>query len=202
MPSHADEYEFHADRERGVLLALFARQNGELYWSTEATEVQFDEPMPDDLFVYTPKLGEQICAAIPVVEQLTLAAAIARMPFTIFVPSRAPGFDPARLEFMYHPSRPKSPRPYLTLHFRGASREFLSIQQAAEEDPDLREYEWEHLHFNGQEVRISDPGSGHGYRLVAMKKQNTYLDICSDLDREQLMEVATSLAPANAPASR
>jgi hypothetical protein len=196
LPKNADEYEFHADCQLSVLLALFAKYKGSIFWSSEITEVHFDEAIADELFKYTPQGYEQIRTPVPVVERLSLASAIKQMPFTVFVPSRTPGFEQARLEYMYHPARPKSPRPYLSLLFHGGSRKFLSISEGATEDPYLQEFEWEQLCQGGQEFRISDPGPGRGYRLVALKKQETYVNICSDLERELVIEVATSLVAA------
>lgn len=170
LPKDADEYEFHADCQRGVLLALSSSYKGSVFWCSEVTEVHFDEAMADELFTYTPRLGEQIHPPVPVVERLSVEAAIKQLPFTVFVPSRRPGFEQSCLEFMYHPARLNSPRPHLSILFHGESGKFLSITEAANEDPELQDFEWENLCQDGQEFRLSDPGRGRGVRIVVLRK--------------------------------
>src|SRR5262249_14605980 len=81
LPREADEFEFHADCERSILLALSASYQGKTFWTSEVIDLHFDEPLTDDLFKYTPKPNEQIQAPIPISERLTLAAAIEKMAF-------------------------------------------------------------------------------------------------------------------------
>src|SRR5262249_14503638 len=80
LPPGAGEYEFHADVQRGVLLASIGRYEGEAFAEYKVLDVAFDEPLESDLFTYTPGPGEQVGPKVPVVERLTLAAAIVRMP--------------------------------------------------------------------------------------------------------------------------
>ncbi len=196
LPKNADEYEFHADCERGVLLALIGRYKGREFWRSEVIDVRFDENVPDELFTYRAQPGEQFRAPVPVVERLTFASALKQMPFKMFLASRPSGLEQAPVEFMYHPSRTNSPRPHLCLFYHTEPRRFLAIYEGATEDLKRQEYEWEQLSVDGQELRISDPGPGRAYRLVALEKQGTYIDIAADMEREQIIELATSLTAA------
>jgi outer membrane lipoprotein-sorting protein len=110
LPHGADEYEFHADPERGILLYVAGRYSGEVFEISEVLQVAFDEPLDDGLFTYTPRRGEQVRPADPIVEHLTLQAAVARIPFTVLVPVRLPDSEHGDVEVMYHPPRLRSPR--------------------------------------------------------------------------------------------
>lgn len=119
LPKNADEYEFHADRERGVLLALLSKFQGHVFAGSEVVDIHFDETLKDDLFSYTSRLGEQVHPPVPIVERLSLASAMAQMPFTVFIPARKPGSEQGWLEIMHHPARLRSPRAFLTLAYVG-----------------------------------------------------------------------------------
>jgi hypothetical protein len=196
LAASADEYEFHADCERGALLAVISKYQGRVLSSSEVIDVHFDEALPDDLFVYTPHVGEQIRSPEPAIEHLTLASAIEKMPFTVFIPSRTQGLEQVRVAYIYHPSTSKWPWAHLALSYFGGRDNFLMIFESATEDPTQDKYAWEHLIQNGQELRISDPGEGRGYRIVALDKQGTFLEMWSNREREVVLELATSLVPA------
>ena len=50
----ADEVRLEVDAERGVILRLEAVLEGDVFHTLEMTEVAFDEPLPDELFVIPP----------------------------------------------------------------------------------------------------------------------------------------------------
>ena len=195
LPKEADEYEFHGDCERGVLLALISRYKGTVFSVSEVVEVSFDEILPDELFGYTLQVGEQIRASVPITEHLTLEAAIERMPFTVLVPSKMTEAEGVP-QVMYHPARLESPRAHLCLLYAGGSDQLLMIDEAADADPELQDYEWEELSSEGLELRISDPGPGPGVRIVALQRHGTHVAIRSELERQPLIDLATSLIPA------
>jgi hypothetical protein len=191
----ADEHELHADPEHGVLLFTAAKFRGELLETNEVTDVAFDEPLADDLFTYEARPGEQVRPADPIVEHLTLAAAVARMPFTVLVPGGVPEDHWVRVEVMFHPPRVNSPRPHLTLMYFGEAS--LFVDQSDTRAP-RDEYEWESVERDGRRMEISDPGTGAGQRLVRLEHMGTHVEIRSELDRDRLLELAASLRPAAA----
>jgi hypothetical protein len=199
MPAGADEYELHADPERGVVLLVVAKFRGRVFETIEVTEVAFDTPLDPGLFAYEPRQGEQVRAADPIVEWLTLAAAIARVPFTVLVPSRLPDPDHANFEVMYHPPRVNDSRPHLTLLYRGEFH--LSVDQS-DTPADLDGWDWEAVEWAGRRMEISDPGPEKGKRIVRLEHLGTHVDIWSDLDRERLLDLAASLAPASPASTR
>lgn len=203
LPYGADEYEFHAEPERGVLLSIIARSAGEVFERCEVTQVAFDEPLDSSLFSYTPAAGEQVRPADPITEHLTLEAALVRMPFAVLVPARVPDPDQSQLEVMYHPPRLRSPRGYLCLTYGGsAAYENLWMNECGTADPDeLNGYEWERVEREGKPMCISDPGA-EGMRVVLVEQGGTHVTIWSDLDRERLLDLAASLVPARAAPKR
>jgi len=195
LPHGADEYEFHADTERGVLLYVAGRFKGELFESSEVVAAAFDEPLDDALFVHTSMPGEIVLPADPIIERMTLSAAISRMPFTVLVPTRVPDPEHHDFEVMYHPPRPGSQWSHLSLMYRGKAR--LWIDQSDTAEPDMREeLEWETIEHNGKQVSISDPGDDGEMRVLMLEQQGTHVVIWSDLDLETVLGVGTSLVVA------
>lgn len=196
LPKEANEYEFHVDPERGVLLSIISRNGGEVLQVCEVLEVAFDEPLESSLFTYNPAPGEQVGSKIPAVERLTLAAAVSRMPFTVLVPTRVPDAEHSHFEIMYHPPRRQRGRARLALMYRGSEAyDHLWVDEGDRPDPGLDNFEWERIVVEGaiqKDLRISDPGDPTGMRIVAFEQQGTHVKIRSDLDRAKLINVATS----------
>jgi hypothetical protein len=197
LPYGADEYVFDVLPERGVVLAIQARRDGDVFETNEITRVIFDEPINPSLFHYTPTYGEQVRPADPIIEHLSLEAAIRRSQFTVLVPWQVPNADHAQLEVMNHPGRLASSRPYLLLLYRWGNREqSLSLYEAATEDPELEDFEWEQVTRNGRSLRLSDPDVEGGRRAIALEQSGTHVMIWSDIAREPLLNLAASLVPA------
>ncbi|HEY4309508.1 MAG TPA: hypothetical protein VGN12_08660 [Pirellulales bacterium] len=194
LPYGADEYEFYADPRFGVLLYIAGRYNDAVFEVNEVTHVVFDEPLDDALFTYSPTPAEQVSPATPIVERLTLTAAVARMPFKVLIPTRLPDPDHCYCEVMYHPPRSRSPRPHLALMYKGGFS--LWINEGGTADPDTADMEWEQVERDGKRMSLSDPGVGTGKRMLALEQQGTHVMMVSDLDREQLINVAASLVIA------
>jgi hypothetical protein len=196
LPKGADKYEFHAEPEHGVLLSIIARYAGRAFEFSQVTQVNFDEPLDEALFTYIPAAGEQVRPAEPIAEHLTLEAAVARMPFAVLVPARLPDPEHSQIQVMYHPRRLRAPRAYLTLMYVGGeARKSLWINQGGTPDPEADQFEWQRVNRDGWSLRISDPGA-EGMRVMSLEHAGTHVMIWSDLDREQLVDLAMSLVPA------
>ena len=193
LPHGADEYEFHADPRYGILLFVAGKWNGQVFDSSEVHQIALDETLDDGLFVYAPRPGEQVRPPDPIVEPLSLEAAVARMPFTVLVPSPSPFGQNVRMDIAYHPPRLQSPRPYLTLMYLGESR--LWITQSDSADPDEATMEWEAFERDGKRMAISD--ADQGMRVLTLRQDGTYATLWSDLQRERLIEIGASLVDAN-----
>lgn len=198
LPFGADDYEFCFDRERAVLLAIIGRHQGKEFERSEVREVTFDEPLDPSLFSFSPADGEQVHPATPIVEHLTLAAAIDRVPFTVFVPTQLPDRDHTQVHAIFHPPRRGAGRPFLTLMYMNhETRDHLSIEQSQWPRGEPDRLEWSRLESAGHELFISDPGDGT--RVVTLKLQGTNICITSSLERERLIELASCLQPAAKP---
>lgn len=202
LPGGADEYEFHADPEHGVLLSILARYGGQVFETSQVMEVVFDEPLDDALFTYKPAFGEQVRPADAITEQLTLEAAVARMPFVVLVPTRLPDPEHSTVMVMYHPPRWRSSRAYLSLMYMGSEEcGSLWINQSDTPDPEADELDWEYVERNGRSMRLSDPGA-EGMRAVALEQEGTHVTVWSELGRERILDLAGSLVPGHRQLAR
>jgi hypothetical protein len=196
LPKEADEYEFHVDSERGLLLSLISKRDGQAFEIDEVLEIIYDEKIDDGLFSYSPAVGEQLRQPIPVAEHLTLEAAAARVPFTVLVPTRIPGSGRHQLMVTRHPARRKSPQESLWIAYMHSDQfDCLWLHETATICADHDEYEWEQIEKDGRELMISDPGATGGRKIYLMQ-EGTHVEIDSDLDRDRLIDLALSLRPA------
>jgi hypothetical protein len=196
LPCRADEYEFHADLERGVLLYIAGKSHGEIFEVMEVTQVAFDEPLDESLFICAPDAGQSVRPATPIVERMTLETAVARMPFTVLVPTSLPYEAVHGFEVMFHPARSNSPRAYLSLVYRGERRAIWINESDRTDLERTASLEWEQIESRGMHFAISDPGVEGGKSIFVFEQHGTHIDIMSDLDRQQLIDLAMSLAPA------
>ncbi|MGL5096400.1 MAG: hypothetical protein ACRDD1_12475, partial [Planctomycetia bacterium] len=201
LPYGADEYEFHADVERGCLLYVGGLRDGALFDFSEVLQVSYDEPIDDERFTFTPLPGDQTGPAIPIVERTTLSAAAARVSFRVLLPSRRPYANVGDYEAWFLAPRPRDPRTMLQLMIRGevafrGDAKYLWIVESDLPDPEAVEFEWEHVERNGTPMAISDPGADAGLRLIALERHGTHVVLQSDLDRETLIDVAASFVDA------
>jgi hypothetical protein len=195
LPSEADEFEFHLDREKGVFLVINSKHAGRLFEVNEVLDVDFDQPFEDKLFTYTPEIGEQIHPPVPVTVRLTLESAAASMPFTVLVPTWHPDADHTLMEVFHCPAR-RSGREYLTLMYHSELSKSLWLHESAVAAPDHGSYVWEEFEQQGQKLSISDPGDD-GMRIVAMQRDGTHVDIWSNHERTCLIDIALSLRPVS-----
>jgi hypothetical protein len=194
LPAGADEYGFDVLPARGVVLAIEARRGGAVFEVNEVTAVAFDEPLDDSLFRYVPTSGEQLRPAEPIVEPLSLDAAVRRVPFVVLLPKEVPDADHVQLEVMFHCSHDPSSPPRLMLMYRwNGSAQSLWLNEAATADPDLENFDWEPITRHGREMRLSDPAVAGGRRVVAFEQSGTHVTIWSDIAREPLLDLAASL---------
>jgi hypothetical protein len=197
LPKEAQEYEFHVDSERGLLLALISKRDGQAFEIDEVLGISFDEEIDDGLFTYSPAVGEQLREPIPVAEHLTLEAAVARAPFAVLIPTRIPGSGRHQLMVMRHPARLKSPRESLWLSYVHSDEfDHLLIRESATVGSDHDEYEWERIEKDGRQLFISDPGAT-GKRKIYLMEEGTHVEIDSDIDRDRLIDLAASLEAAS-----
>lgn len=172
-----------------------------MFETHEVLDVAFNEELDSSLFIYTPALGEQVNPAVPFVEHLSLESAVARMPFAVLVPTTVPDQDHTQLEVMYHPARLRLARSHLTLMYRNhESDASLWIDESHTPEPELEKFEWERLEAGSQEMLISDPGAG--VRVIVTTLHGTHITIWSDIERDRLVELAKSLAPARLPSTQ
>ena len=87
----ADELVLDVDAERGALLRIESRHDGQPLLISEVTEIAFDETFKDDVFEFTPPPGDEVRSIsdqVSIQRDLTIEQAVAHLS-----PSVDPGAD-------------------------------------------------------------------------------------------------------------
>ena len=105
------DFELLVDAERGVVLRTEARLDGRPFHVRELLEVAFDEPLPDETFVYEPPPGETVRTHEEAfsIEHVSIDEAARRASFQVWVaPELAEGW---RVLVVYVPERQRPQTP-------------------------------------------------------------------------------------------
>lgn len=135
VPPHGlpgDHYNVVIDRDRGVVLGLEVRQDGEVVAVADVAEVVFDEDFGDEVFPGPPAGNDQRTRNSR--ERLndkfvSLADAAASAPFTVFVPQRLPG--EGCLQPVFLGRRQNDPAVTAIVSYDLQLLRFLTLHQAA-----------------------------------------------------------------------
>ena len=116
----ADDLQLEIDAERGTLLRIEARIEGQPFAISEVEEIGFDEQFAEDTFTFAPPPGEEvrsIATQFLVRRDLTIEQAVALAPFTVWIPARLPAGWESEIGFAAAQDRPPM-APHVFLHFR------------------------------------------------------------------------------------
>ncbi len=137
-----------------------------------------------------PLPGKQTREAVPVVQRMTLKAAIAKVPFTVLLPKVGPEFGEGDVH--YEPSRGKKSE-CLAVFYNGGGANSLWFHLSSTLDPEMRErLEWEEIEFSGRRFQLSDPEVDGALSILVFEQEGTWIEIVSDLGRDELLNVAAS----------
>jgi hypothetical protein len=208
----ADELLLDVDAERGALLRIEARFDGRPYSISEVAEVVFDETFQDDLFVFTPPPGEEvrsIADQFPVERNLTIEEAVARAPFSVWIPSRLPAGWETEIAFAAENDRP-SMAPQVHLHYRavdGTHAVFIA-ESPADHPGEHSDYEharpnpWQEVERDGRRMQVREPAESWQPAQVRLQLDGTRVHIhSSDMAAAALVDLAGGLvrAPSEPP---
>jgi len=192
----ADDYELVVDRERGVLLRVAARLDGEDFFLTEVVDIAFDERFPPETFVFETPPGEEI--RNPLLDwrptQVAIHEAQMLAPFTILIADRIEG----GWEMTVHHSRardwPPMPESVSILYQRRDASSSFSIHEMAAADRDHFGTRGEPLERNGETLLVWEPDQTV---QVQLERDGTAVLLqSSDLGRDGLLELVDALVPA------
>lgn len=201
----ADELQLDVDAERGTLLRVESRFEHQPLAISEFAEVAFDEPLADELFVFTPAPGVEvrdIAARSAILRDLTIEEAVALAPFTVWIPARLPsGWE---TDIWYAPENHHPPMaPHVHLHYRAADATHgLSIAESPAGEPRDAEAEgpggpWRDVERDGRRLELREPVESWHAAQVRMDLDGTRILIRSeDLPADALAELAAGLVPA------
>ncbi len=205
LGAEAREYLLALDAERGVILRLEARHEGEPFFLAEALEVAFDEAFDDETFVFTPPAGEEL-RPVEIGDpglNLSFDEAAARASCPVFLPARVPSDWRLSVTFVEARERPPSPS-YLGLHYRS---EDATASVQISQSPAGIEDEWdpvsesapksEQLVRDGLAMKVRGRTAEWPQSTLTMTREGTRIHLLSDdLGAEALVELAATLTPA------
>ena len=200
VPYGCDGIALAVDAERGVVLRLEARLDGEPVRVLEVTAIAFDEDLPDELFRFEPPAGEIVRSAAEAYpsRNVSLEDAARTAAFTVCSPSRLPGRW--RVHVVYRPAteRPALPETVTMLFTDTESLHYFGIEQAAQPLLAWRLGGETIVSANGLELRLIGGDRLPGPPLeVHLEREGTHVRVYSDnLDQASLVELASSLEPA------
>ncbi|MBX9655502.1 hypothetical protein K2Y11_17950 [bacterium] len=202
LSNEADEFEFHGDIERGVLLKIIGLAQGLPIVVDEVNEVAFDELLSQALFAYQPSEKQNIRSAGRT-EPITLDAAIDKMDFTILTPAWIPNPDRFTCDVHLHPKSRKKAQTTLHINYRGGEKSMfewsLWITECDSPNKQDNDFEWEVIpspNPDQSHLKISDPGdfNEEAMRIVSFQQEGTYVSITSSLPRDVLLDTAFSFS--------
>lgn len=202
----ATEYALDVDTEHGVLLRVEARRDGQAFMVREATEIAFNEPMPDDTFVFRAPGGEVARPAselFPRPLRIPIDEAARRAPFTVWIPTLLPDDwslrDVTLLEAASRPPR----RAYVNLRYSDTvGTGGLSISQTPIEPPEplpsgRQVPQMRVVTEGGVEMQVIDRGERWPQAQLRCVKAGTAVTMHSlQLDGDTMAKIAASLIPA------
>jgi outer membrane lipoprotein-sorting protein len=204
---NGDEIDLSIDCERGILLALEARLDGEPFERTTFAEIKFDEPLDAELFRLVPPPGAPIRSDAEIwpgaEANLTLEEAAKKASFTVFAPTAM--WPDARLHVVYVPGRderfPTPEQVSLTYHemswTTGRARH-LSLWEVGLDRADGAGTGFaERVDLDDAVVFIRAVEGEELTSSARVIREHTQIDMYGGgLDREDLLEIARSLVPA------
>lgn len=203
----ADELLLDIDAERGALLRIEARFDGRPLFVSEVTEIAFDETFPDEVFAFTPPPGEEVRSLrdqFALQRDLTIEQAVARAPFTVWIPSRLPQGWETQIVFAGENDRP-SIAPQVLLHYRSPDgTHAVNIAESPAGHPGehsdydhARPNPWEEIERDGRRFEIREPAESWQPAQVRLQLDGTHIRIdSSDLTADWLADFAARLVPA------
>jgi hypothetical protein len=190
LPTEADEFEFAADLEFPSLLSIRANLEGQTFETFEVVQVTFNGKIDDEVFDVQPLSGMQTRDAVPVVQRMTLEAAIDKVPFTVLLPKMGPEYG--ECDVHYAPPRGKRPES-IGVHYHGGDSKRFWFHLRPELDPEMQErLEFEEIEFSGRQFQLSDPEIDGALSILVFHQDGTWVEIVSDLARNELLEVAAT----------
>ena len=196
LSKSVDELNFSADLTRPALLSIHAFLNGKTIEKYEVAEIEYDKPIEASVFTCEPMAGGTVKTAQQIFEQVTLEAAVDRVPFTVLCPAKSVDARWNLQVVHYHFARGKDPE-HLTLHFFPSNltddKTLWMRLEAGEDDEEHRDLEWEKIRLDGRLFKLSDPGTPSGTRILVFEQDGTHASIYSSGARSDLLDFAVSL---------
>lgn len=203
----ADELLLDVDAERGALLRIETRFEGQALVISEVTDIAFDEAFADNVFAFTPPPGEQVRSIgdqFSVQRGLTIEQAVARAPFSVWIPARLPAGWETEIAFAAENDRPPM-APHVHLNYRApdGTHTVSIVESPAGHPGEHSDYEhsrpnpWQETERGGRQMQIREPAESWQPAQVRLELDGTRILMHSgDLAADWLAELAGGLVPA------
>lgn len=200
----ADNYLLEVDQQCGVLLAATAIRDGHPFHAITALEIRFDEPIPDETFVFAPPDGEEVqgMRIDRRRRQVTLTEAQQRAPFTVLMPDRVPADWQVHCSFFEASQRPLTPAQVALSYRSPDGHQSISITQMAAGDRASHHYETMVGDENWQQITRDDATlhvrpAEWGQAQAHLERDGTFGFLVSDnLTADELATIAAGLRAA------
>lgn len=202
----ADEYTLEVDLERGILLRVECRVQGEPFLIGETTDLVFDEDFGPETFVLEPPEGEEIrpLESLSDARRLheTIDEAARAAPFPVFILPSLP--EDWRVRVWSTPGEDRPPRPQTVTVDYGAhdGTASLSIGQFPPGESDIEAFlgggpAFEEVERNGLTMRMRSRSEEWPQTTVYLTREGTDLRLMSnELSGEKVVELAGKLVRA------
>jgi outer membrane lipoprotein-sorting protein len=208
----ADELLLDVDRERGSLLLIECRFEGQPFSIFEVEAIAFDEQFPDETFTFTAPPGEEIRSTaeeVGVWRGLTIERAVALAPFTVWIPARLPERWEVNIGFAAEQERPRM-APHVYFHYRTpdgmhgvmVSQSPTAHPAAPEDYEPARAGPWQDVEREGRPMQVREPAESWQPAQVRLQLDGTRVHIhSSDMAAAALVDLAGGLvrAPSEPP---
>lgn len=191
----AQDFELAVDRQRGVILRMAARFEGEAYSVTETNEVAFDEPLADDTFVLRLPSGELPTRAHKIeAGEVSLEEAAQLASFPVFDAALP---HPWLRRVMYYRGNARNSEPEavnFVCWLDDASHRIIITQHSSDQQDPLRGYfSWQRIEHEGNQVEVSRQEPPMENRVRIQRGDTTISVASSQLAAEDLADVALAM---------
>ncbi|MDR3637370.1 MAG: hypothetical protein P4L84_26435 [Isosphaeraceae bacterium] len=203
LPFGADEYEFVADCERGVLVSIIGYSEKKPFEAYTVQHVLFDQVFDEALFSRSLGQDELVDRRLGAFVNKHEIATKSQNGVGIYV------LD-AGMESKLGIVAGHTKRDITMINVYGAKtiakltyvapafNESIWLFEQSETATDLKEmdeYFWREISREGVGLAISDPGEGRGWRIIRLVKDATKIALISRVSLDVLTEVSLSLVP-------
>lgn len=181
------------DAERGVLLRVADRFDGEDLEVRQLASLTFDQPHAPEVFTFVPPSGERLLP-VPDDQEVTIEEAAAVADFTVYVPAGWPGGGTSQVFYWPGWQRSGLPGAEVRLQILGSDQAIV-IRECAAFSCSHDEWDWQHVRHDGQDLLVSS--SEESGTQIRLRKGDTSIEVWAPCARPLPAEGASDQRKGN-----